>query len=338
MNRPRLAVLATLLLISLGLLGCSPKVQVDIGRGPERKLVATSLFADPGAGKAKVAIIDVRGLLADAERFDLLGQGINPVDRFVTLLDIAAKDDEVAAIIIRITSPGGTVTASDIMHRELRHFSQTSHKPVVASLGEIAASGGYYLALASDRIVAEPTSITGSIGVIFPTVNFSEGLERIGIRSRSVKSAANKDLANPLEPMRDSQYAILQGLVDQYFARFKGLVLERRPHIKPEDVASCTDGRVFSGEQAVSLGLADEVGGIRESFNAAKQLAGLRAATLVKYADQDHPARSAYSLTQTPAAAAPQPGINVHLDLPGLTGAPAASETSGVYYLWLPPF
>ena len=334
MNQPRLAALAALFLACLLLLGCSPKVQVDIGRGPERKLVATSILAEPN-GKAKVAIIDVRGMLADAERFDLLGQGINPVDRFVTLLNIAENDKEVAAIIVRITSPGGTVTASDIMHRELRRFAQTTHKPVVASLGEVAASGGYYLALASDRIVAEPTSITGSIGVIMPTVNFSEGLERIGIRSRSVKSGANKDLGNPLEPMRESQYAVIQGLVDGYFARFKGLVLERR-HIKPEDVATCTDGRVFSGEEAVALGLADEVGGIRESFAAAKKLANLEAATLVKYADQDHPARSAYSLTETPAATAPQTGINVHLDLPGLAGAPAASETSGIYYLWLP--
>src|ERR1051326_7607249 len=146
MNRPSLAALAAFLLASLSFLGCSPKVQVDIGRGPERKLVATSILADPDAGKAKVAIIDVRGLLADAQRFALFGQGINPVDRFVTLLDIAAKDPEVVAIIIRITSPGGTVTASDIMHRELRHFSQTTGKPVVASLGEVGASRGYHLA------------------------------------------------------------------------------------------------------------------------------------------------------------------------------------------------
>src|SRR5262245_11231243 len=268
----------------LALTGCNPKIQVDIGRGPERKLVATTVLADQNPGKAQVAIIDVRGMLADAQRPDLFGQGINPVDRFVTLLSIAEKDDDVRAIILRITSPGGTVTASDIMYRELRRFQETTHKPVVASLGEIAASGGYYLALGCDKIVAEPTSITGSVGVIMPTINVSQGLASIGIKSRSVKSGANKDIANPLEPIRESQYAVLQGMVDEYFARFKGLVLERRPAIKPEDVERCTDGRVFSGVQAKSLGLVDEVGGVREAFATAKQLAGLTAASLVKYA------------------------------------------------------
>jgi protease-4 len=334
--RGRVELLLLIPLVVALLAACSPKVQVDIGRGAERELVARPVLADPNPGKSKVAMIDVRGLIADAREPDLFDQGVNPVDRFVTQLGLAERDGDVAAVIVRITSPGGTVTASDIMHRELRRFEQTTHKPVVASLGEVAASGGYYLALASDRIVAEPTTITGSVGVIMPTINFSEGLNRIGIYSRSVKSAANKDLANPLEPMRDEQYAVLQGLVDQYFARFKGLVLERRPRIKPEDVPNCTDGRVFSGDQAVALGLADEVGGMREAFAAAKTLAGLRAATLVKYSDKDRPARSIYAVDDTPTPAAQQSGLNLHLNLAGPLAGSAASETSGIYYLWMP--
>jgi protease-4 len=332
--------MARLILLPAALLlpACAPKVQIDVGvgRGTERKLVASPVFADKEPGTAKVAMIDVRGLLADAERPDLFGQGINPVDRFVTQLTLAERDPEISAIIIRITSPGGTVTASDIMYRELRRFEQETRKPVVASLGEVAASGGYYLAIGADRIVAEPTSITGSIGVIMPTINFSEGLNRIGIHSRSVKSAANKDLANPLEPMRDEQYAVIQGLVDQYFARFRALVLERR-HIKPEDVSTCTDGRVFSGEEAAKLGLVDQVGGVRDAFEAAKKLAGLSAATLVKYADKDHPARSIYALSDAPQPQAQKSGLNVHLDFPGPMGQISATETSGIYYLWMPP-
>jgi protease-4 len=329
----KLCLLAPLALLLLLLPACNPKVQVDIGRGPERELVASTVLTDDNAGKAKVAIIDVRGLLADSERPDLFGQGINPVDRFVHLLQLAQEDQDVAAIVIRITSPGGTVTASDIMYRELRRFEKESHKPVIASLGEVAASGGYYLALGADRIIAEPTSITGSIGVIMPTINLSQGLNSIGIYSRSVKSAANKDLGNPLEPMRDEQYAILQHLVDDYFIRFRGLVQERRPGIKLEDFATCTDGRVFSGEEAARLGIVDGVGGIREAFTAAKKLANLPGATLVKYADKDHPARSIYALSNMPQPAAQGSGINLHMDL----GSPlAASETSGIYYLWMP--
>jgi protease-4 len=333
----RVFSLAALAALVCGLWACTPKVQIDVGvgRGAERKLVASPVLADKEPGQAKVAMIDVRGMLADAERPDLFGQGTNPVDRFVTQLALAENDPDIAAIIIRITSPGGTVTASDIMYRELRRFELVSHKPVVASLGEVAASGGYYLALGSDRIIAEPTSITGSIGVIMPTINFSAGLNSIGIRSRSVKSGANKDLANPLEPMRDEQYALIQALVDEYFARFRTLVLERR-HIKPEDVSTCTDGRVFSGEDAAKLGLVDEVGGVREAFESAKKLAGLKAATLVKYADKDHPARSIYALSDGPQPQAQSSGLNVHLDLGGPLGQVSASETSGIYYLWMP--
>jgi protease IV len=315
------------------LAACTPKVQVDIGQ-QERSLAPTPVFADPGA-KRKIALIDVRGLLVDANRFDLLGAGINPVDRFVAQLGLAENDDNVKAIIVRITSPGGTVTASDIMHQELIRFREVSGKPVVASLGEVAASGGYYLAIGADRIVAEPTSITGSIGVIMPTLNLSEGLGRIGIHSRSIKSGANKDLANPLEPIRDAHYEVLQGLVDEYYARFRGLVVTRRPGIQEADLDAATDGRVFSGARAVSLGLADEVGGVREAFNAAKQLAGLDAAALVKYADPSRPARSAYTVSPTDAPRASSgPGISVELG--SLFSLSGAGETSGVYYLWMP--
>ena len=314
------------------LVGCSPKVMIDVGAaGSERNLVATAVLKDTNPGKDKVAIIDVRGMLADAHKPTLLGQGVNPVDSFVTRLELAERDPDVKAVILRITSPGGTVTASDIMYREVRRFEEVTHKPVIASLGEIAASGGYYLALSSDEIIAEPTSITGSIGVIMPTINVSEGLERIGIRSRSVKSGANKDIGNPLEPMREPQYAILQGMIDEYFARFKGLVIERRPGIKLEDIPMCTDGRVFSGANAKALGLVDDTGGVREAFAAAKQRAGIAGATLVKYADEDYPARTVYTSTD---AAAPSSGVTLRLD----TGFAETAETGGFFYLWMPGF
>jgi protease-4 len=317
------------------LIGCSPKVQIDIGGASEGKLVPSTVFADPNSGTDRVAMIDVRGLLIDAARPSLLGEGENPVDRFVSQLDMAEKDASVKALIIRIDSPGGTVTASDMLHKELRRFEEVTHKPVIACLGEIAASGGYYLAIAADRIYAEPTTITGSIGVIMPTVNLSEGLAKIGIHSRAVKSGPNKDLANPLEPMRAEQYAVLQGLVDEFYARFKGLVIERRPSIKLENISMVTDGRVFTGATAAELGLVDEVGGVREAFAGAKKMAGLKGATLVKYTDEDNPARSAYTVAPIAPAAA-QSGVSVQLSLPAPMSGLAA-ETSGVYYLWMPP-
>jgi len=322
------------LALCLAPLACSPKVSINFGDGGGR-IVEKTVIDERSRGTEKIALIDVRGLLIDARRPGLLGQGPNPVDQFVKALDRARDDGGVRGVVIRITSPGGTVTASDIMHDELRRFREETGKPVIASIGEVGASGGYYLALAADQIYVQPTSITGSIGVIFPTINASKGLGMIGIESRAVKSGPNKDLANPLEPIRESQYALLQAQVDELYDRFRALVLARRPSLKPEDVAQATDGRVVTGHGAVALGLADHEGGVREAYAAAKTLANLGPSRLVKYADED--ARAA----QTPYSAAPGAAptqvnlVQVQLGEAGLGGR-FGMEASGFYYLWLP--
>jgi protease-4 len=321
------------LLAAVSLTACSPKIQIGIG-ADDYILKETLVFSDTAPANNKIVMIDVRGMITDSARSGLLGPGANPVDRFVAELNLAERDKSVKAVIVRISSPGGTVTGSDIMYTELRRFAEQSKKPIVASMGEVAASGGYYLAIGADHIVAQPTTITGSIGVIMPTINFSSGLNRIGIESRAIKSGPNKDMANPLEPMRDSQYAVLQAMVDDFYARFKGLVVERRRNLTADNVAMATDGRVFTGMQAEKLGLVDELGGVRESFAAAKRLAGIPGASLIKYGDPSRPARTAYADSSLPPASHAGTEVNVlKLDLnhPG-----AVTDTSGFYYLWQP--
>ena len=132
-----------------------------------------------------------------------------------------------------------------------------------------------------------------------------------------------------------AQYAVLQGLVDEYYARFRGLVVERRK-IAPANVADCTDGRVVSGVKAVELGLADEVGGVREAFAAAKKLAGIKSASLVKYSNKERPARSMYALSENGPKAKSDRGVTLHMDLGGIMGEVAPGETSGIFYLWMP--
>src|SRR5688572_11159974 len=226
-RRPLLSVLA-LSCIALSPVGCAPTTLSVTLFADNSRLLESAVLTDKGAGEDKVAQIDVRGLIADYADGGILFPTTNPVDDLTARLRKAQEGPNVKAVVLRINSPGGTVTASDMMYREVRRFADESGKPVVASLGEVAASGGYYLALASDRIVAEPTAITGSIGVLMQTINVSDGLSRIGIKSRSVTSRANKDIANPLEPMREEHYAILQGLVDEFYGQFRGLVMERR--------------------------------------------------------------------------------------------------------------
>jgi protease-4 len=255
------------------------------------KLVETTVEADRNYGENKVALIDVRGLIAERTEAGLFSNGSSSVDELACRLKRAELDPQVKAVILRINSPGGTVTASDMMYREVRRFEEETKKPVIASFGEVAASGGYYLGLSADRIIAEPTSITGSIGVIIPTVNFSEGLARIGITSRSVKSGKNKDLGNPLEPAREEHFAVLQTTVDEFYAGFKALVVERRGRAAGEGMTTLdraqlddlTDGRIVTGARAVAVGLADQTGGIRDAFRVAKSMAKIERARLVKY-------------------------------------------------------
>jgi protease IV len=300
----------------------------------ESPLTETIVIDDPGGiANPKIAMIDVRGTIIDAARPGLFGSGANPVDELVSRLRLAEEDSTVKAVILRINSPGGSVTASDTMYREVRRFATVTKKPIIASLGDVAASGGYYLALGCDEIITQPTTITASIGVIIPTINVSDGLKRIGIVARSIKSGANKDLANPLEPMREGQYAILQGMVDEFYARFRGLVVERRPQIASDRLEELTDGRVVTGAEALRMGLADREGDLRDAFTRAKELAGLPAASLIKYHEQYSHPRTAYSPDASVHAAAGPTEVNlVQLELGDALGAGGTNA----YYLWAP--
>lgn len=325
--------------------GCTPKVTVNLGGGGDDTLTERVVLRDDGASDSKVVMIDVRGLIMDARRPGLIGSGSNPVDDLVSRLDLAEKDNGVKAVVLRINSPGGTVTGSDTMYREVRRFAETTHKPVIACMGEVAASGGYYLALSADHIIAQPTTVTASIGVIVPTLNFSEGLGKIGIVARNVVSGKNKDMAWPYSPMKDEQYQVLQTMVNDYYARFRGLVVERRHALSADHLDDATDGRVVTGARAKELGLIDELGGVREAFAAAKARAGVEHATLVKYSIGDYQPRTAYASSEPvvagwpPAAGAEGDSNLIKLELGGGAGLGvmgAAAETSGFYYLWLP--
>ncbi len=306
------------------LAACSPTVNVNFG-GPERELREETVL-DPHASP-KIALIDVSGIIADARRPSLIGRGENPVDEAVKRLDKAARDPAVRAVVLRINSPGGTVTGSATLYDEVRRFRISTGKPVVASMGEVAASGGYYVALAADAIVAQPTTLTASVGVIIPTINVSEGLGMIGVRSRALTSGPNKDLANPLEPPRERHYAILQSIVDDFYRSFRERVVERRPGLARDRLDEVTDGRVLTGAAAREAGLVDHLGGVREAFDVAKSLAGVPAARLVKYPGaSDKGPRSAYA-----HEAATQP-VLLQLNLPAIEPLPHA----GVYYLWTP--
>src|SRR6516165_3445208 len=151
----------------------------------------------------KIAVIDVEGVIMNARTSGLWGGGENPVSEFREKLDAAAEDPHVKAVVLRINSPGGAVTASDIMYQDLVNFRHDTHKPVVACMMDVAASGGYYVAMGADKIYAHPTTVTGSIGVIMRLYNAAGLFQLLGVKSDPIKSGPNKDIGNPGRPMTE---------------------------------------------------------------------------------------------------------------------------------------
>lgn len=218
--------------------------------------VVSHLESVPLPSGAKVAVLPITGLIADSE---------GTIER----LRKFAKDDSVKAIVLRINSPGGGVGPSQELYEEVRKLR--GKKPVVASLGAVAASGGYYIACAAQKIYANPGTITGSIGVIMQFVNVKDLIEKIGVRGVVVKSGAFKDIGSPIRPMRAEEQALLQGVIDNVHAQFVQAVAEGR-RLDREKVAAIADGRIFSGEQAKELGLVDALGNLEDAVAEAGRL------------------------------------------------------------------
>ncbi|MBI3604035.1 MAG: signal peptide peptidase SppA, partial [Nitrospirae bacterium] len=184
---------------------------------------------------------------------------------------------------LRINSPGGTVTASDILYHEVRAFKERRKVPVVASIMDVGASGGYYVAAAADKIFVHPSSVTGSLGVIMLTVNARGLLDKVGVEATAVTSGPRKDMGSPFRPMTEEERAIFQSVINSFYERFLTVVHEGRPNLSPEQIRKLADGRIYSGEQAKAAGLVDAVGYLEDSIEAAKQQAGLSEARVVIY-------------------------------------------------------
>ena len=282
-----------------------------------------------GIGKGKIAIIEVEGMLINAKSGGFLQPTENPLSVFTQELETAERDDGVKALVLRVNSPGGTVTTSDAMYELLMRFRQRTKKPVVASCQEVCASGAYYVSCASDKIVAQPTTVVGSIGVIFNTFEFSGTMAKIGASSEAIKSGPLKDMGSPFKPLTDPERRVMQGIVDEYYGRFLEVLREHRT-IKDEPTFKiATDGRVFSGRRAKEIGLVDENGLLEDAIELARKMANAPGAKAVMYKRPYGYRGSVYADTSTPA---PQASSSVtKLELPGGPLLP-----SGLYYLWNP--
>jgi protease-4 len=285
--------------------------------------------ADSCLCRNNIAIIEVNGLIMNARSSGLLSSGENPVSAFREKLDLARRDKRVKAVVLRINSPGGAVTASDIMYQDLVNFRKETGKPVVACMMDVAASGAYYLAMGCDQIYAHPSSVTGSIGVIMSLYNATGLFSKIGVASEPIKSGPNKDIGNPGRPMTAAERAILQGMVDSFYNQFVQVVVQGR-HLPEERVRALADGRVYTGVDAQQLGLVDKIGYLEDAIKEAKAMACIDDAALIGYDCSDGYRGSIYSaVPKIPSQ------IQVKLDVPGLS-ALANPSGAAFLYLWEP--
>jgi len=235
-----------------------------------------------GKGDGKVLLLDLSGVIGSQDKDGLIPQP-NMLATFKEELSRAAKDDKVKAVVVRVNSPGGTVTASDILYHELKTFKAAKRVPVVISMMDVAASGGYYLAMAGDSVLVHPSTVTGSIGVIMLTVNARGLLEKVGVEANAITSGPRKDMGSPFRVMTPEEKAIFQGVIDSFYQRFLTVVQEGRPNLSAEQIKKLADGRIYSGEQAKAAGLVDEIGYLEEAIEQAKRKAGLKEARVVTY-------------------------------------------------------
>ena len=242
----------------------------------------------------KIAVITVDGIITSHQADE---SGNNMVDVIKAELDAAKKDSKVKAVILKVDSPGGEVMASDDIYRAIKEFQEdTNGKPVICSMGSLAASGGYYISSPCRWIVANQLTITGSIGVIMETVNYRGLMDKIGVAPYVFKSGKYKDMLSGMRETNEippGEQAMVQDFINQTYGQFKKVVADGRNaaheknkdegHPLSEDWTNYADGRILSADQASQLGLVDEIGDFQAAVDSAKKIAGISDAKLVEY-------------------------------------------------------
>jgi protease-4 len=316
-----LLVLVGSILLNLAFMGS--------GMGSRSGMTTTVQEGDP---KEVVAVIPVTGLIQDQS-----------AERFVKFFDQIDKDSNVKAVVIHVDTPGGSVSASDQMYHRIERFkADHSQTPVVVSMGGMATSGGYYVSAPADYIFAEPTTLTGNIGVLLPLYNASELAAKWGIKETTVTAPPNgyKNAGSPLAPVSEADKVYLQGIVDVAYKRFVKIVKDGRGSALKKPVEQVADGRVFTADDAKTAGLIDQIGYADEAYAYAAKKAGLSRPQVVKY--QHIPSllemlagSSASSSVGNPQGSAGiavnGTNVNVNVDMAALL---REMSTARLMYLW----
>lgn len=275
----------------------------------------------------KILLINIDGLISNSQGFSLLREPSSVVEELVSQLELARRDKKVKAILIKIDSPGGTTTASDIIYHELENFKKATNCKIVVLMMDMATSGAYMISLPADHIVAQPTSVTGSVGVIFMRPKIQELLDKIGVSVEVNKSGENKDMGSPFRQDNKTEEQLFQNIVSELNTHFYSLV-EKHRKISPENMNKIKTARIFTAKEALELGLIDSIGYPEDAISKCKELAALpKDAQLIVYRRLTYPDDNIYNTSQSRASS------SVSLVNLGVLNS-LGSIKSGFYYTW----
>jgi protease-4 len=282
-----------------------------------------------GEGSNKVLLVDIKGMISNRKRVSALGVVMSPglVDHVRETLKKAENDKNVKALVLRINTPGGTVTSSDIIYHEIKVFKERTNIKVYAIVMDVAASGGYYVAQAADRIIAHPTSLTGSIGVIALKMNLRGLMDKVGVEFEVVKSGDHKDFLSPFRGLTEEERQIFQKTIDDLHKRFVSTIVDNRKQLSRAEIEKLADGRIYTSQQALETKLIDQIAYMDEAEEFIKKDLKFNEMRLVVYHRAGQYKSNIYSSQPVP------PSIN--FNFVNLNFIP---ETPGpnFMYLWMP--
>jgi protease-4 len=307
-----------------------PPVEVKLPAAADPgEVVATVVRPGRGEGpQPRIALVDVDGVLLNQNYGSLYAVGDNALAAFRDKLDAAGRDPRVVAVLLRVNSPGGSVTACDVMAEELRRFKAETRKPVVACLMDLATSGAYLVAVEADRIVAHPTGLTGGLGVLFNHYNLQDAMAQLNVTADPVKSGARIDMGTVTAPLDDPTRAMLQQMADAYRDHLQAAVRRRRPAMTDGERQAVADGRIMLASQALERHLVDRLGYVHDAIAEAEHQAHVAGAEVVLFHRAGYPAHSLYAIAPSPAPLSEA----IPMSYPGLD----RSRLPTFLYLWQP--
>lgn len=300
-----LGLLCLVAVFAVGALGMRNPVKPSAPKFEETIVVDAQPQKDSKEHPGKIALIHLRGIISSASPGSV---GETMVDDLKLQLEQAAVDKDVKAIVLHVDSPGGEVTASDVIYNAVRKvrdggFGAEHRKPVVVYMGSLAASGGYYVACGGSHLMANETTLTGSIGVIMQTLNYRELMGKVGLEAVTFKSGAFKDMLSGSRQMTAEERDYVQKMVMETYGKFVGIVARERQRDEGELRAGLADGRIISGKDAKEAGLIDSLGQIEDAYAKAMELGKAKGAAIIRYESPFHFGRLFRILGQSEKAA-----------------------------------